>query len=327
MTGYVPYLATMVSRPAHILVVLDVGSKHQPALERAAWLAERTGAALELFVCDYDQDLSACGPLDSTALKCARRHVLEGHRRTIETRARSLAARGIEVRVDVRWEHPLDAAVASKAAETRTDLVLKSTRFHAELGRSLFSAADFGLMTSCPTSLWLVKPRPIGKPTILAAIDPRPCLGGAGSLDERLLESGIALERATGGELHVFHGFDISSALAVSAEALATPISAPAHDIRTTVMREHRDAVLALTSRHGLAPDRVHVHEGPVRQLLVAWARDLNVDVLAMGAVSRGARPRPAIGSTAEHVLDEIPCDLLIVPARAEAAPDTAVRA
>src|SRR5690606_23821523 len=174
--------------------------------------------------------------------------VLEGHRRTIETRARWLAARGIEVRVDVRWEHPLDAAVASKAAETRTDLVLKSTRFHAELGRSLFSAADFGLMTSCPTSLWLVKPRPIAKPpTILAAIDPRPCLGGAGSLDEQLLESGIALERATGGELHVFHGFDIPSALAVSAEALATPIAAPAHDIVTTVTTAHRHAVLALT--------------------------------------------------------------------------------
>src|SRR5690606_36517354 len=231
----------MAARLAHILVVLDVGSKHQPALERAAWLAERTGAVLELFVCDYDQDLSACGPLDSAALKCARRHVLAGHRRTLEARARPLAARGNPVRVDVRWEHPLDAAVARKAAETGTDLVLKSTRYHAELGRSLFSAADFSLMTSCPTSLWLVKPRAIAKPpTILAAIDPRPYLGGPGSLDERLLEAGIALERATDGELHVFHAFDISSALAVPAEALAPPISAPASAVRSTHVPEHR---------------------------------------------------------------------------------------
>src|SRR5690606_1983057 len=162
--------------------------------------------------------------------------------------------------------------------------------------------------------LWLVKPRPmVQKPTILAAIDPRPSLSGPGSLDERILEAGVALERAAGGELHVFHGFDISSALAVSAEALSAPISAPVRDLRTTLMHEHRNAVLALTDRHSIPAERVHVHEGPVRQLLIAWIRDMGVDVVAMGAVSRGARPRPSIGSTAELVLDEIPCDLLVV--------------
>jgi len=304
----------MAPRPTHILVVLDAGSQHQPALERGVWLAERTGATLELFVCDYDQDLSAAGPFDSAALQCARRRLLSAHRRTLEARANRLAARGIRARVDVRWEHPLDAGVARKAAEAGADLVVKSTRFHAELGRALFSPADWNLMAGCPANLWLVKPRPmVQKPTILAAIDPRPSLSGPGSLDERILEAGVALERAAGGELHVFHGFDISSALAVSAEALSAPISAPVRDLRTTLMHEHRNAVLALTDRHSIPAERVHVHEGPVRQLLIAWIRDMGVDVVAMGAVSRGARPRPSIGSTAELVLDEIPCDLLVV--------------
>jgi hypothetical protein len=38
-----------------ILVVLDPASEQQPALERAAWLATLSGAALDLFICDYDQ--------------------------------------------------------------------------------------------------------------------------------------------------------------------------------------------------------------------------------------------------------------------------------
>jgi len=317
----------MAARPAHILVVLDADAKHQPALDRGVWLAERTGAALELLVCDYDQDLSASGPFDSTALSSARRRVLAGHRHALEARIRHVAARGIRVRIDVRWEHPLEAAVLSKIAETGADLVLKSTRYHSALGRTLFSAADWNLMTRCPVDLWLVKPRPIAQnPTILTAIDPRPYLGGPGSIDERILDAGLALERAVQGELHVFHGFDISAALAVSADALSAPISAPARDLKSTLMREHRAAVLALTDPRGLAHERVHVHEGPVRQLLVAWTRDMNVDVLVIAAVSRGRRDVPCIGSTAERVLDEIPCDLLIVaPPGAAAATIRAV--
>ena len=305
----------MATRPEHILVVLDADSKHQPALERGMWLAERTGASLELLVCDYDQDLSTPSKsFDSAALESARRRLLATHRHALDARVRPAAARGIRVRIDVRWEHPLDASVLRKAAETGADLVLKSTHYHAGLGRTLFSAADWNLMTRSPVDLWLVKPRPIAQnPTILTAIDPRPCLDGAGAVDERILEAGLELERALRGELHVFHGFDISAALAASAEAFSAPISAPARDLKSTLMREHRDAVLALTDRHGLARERVHVHEGPVRQLLVAWTRGMNVDVLALAAVSRGHHDPPCIGSTAERVLDEIPCDLLIV--------------
>lgn len=305
----------MTADLAHILVVLDAGAKQQPALERGAWLAERTGAALELFVCDYDQDLAASPHFDPGALECARRHLLAAHRRTLEAHAKRLAARGIHARVDVRWAHPLDASIVEKAAEARTDLVLKSTRYHAEIGRSLFSAVDWSLMTSCPTNLWLAKPRSVSEPpTILAAVDPRSGIGDAGAaLDARILDIGVRLERALRGELHVFHGFDISSALAASADALRSPISAPVRDLRSDLLHEHRRGVLALTDRVELARERVHVHEGPVRQLLTAWAREMNSDVLAVGAVSRGALPRRHIGSLAQQVLDAVPCDLLIV--------------
>src|SRR5690606_28151599 len=99
MSGYRTSSTSMTADLAHILVVLDAGAKQQPALERGAWLAERTGAALELFVCDYDQDLAASPHFDPGALECARRHLLAAHRRTLEAHAKRLAARGIHARV------------------------------------------------------------------------------------------------------------------------------------------------------------------------------------------------------------------------------------
>jgi len=38
-----------------------------------------------------------------------------------------------------------------------------------------------------------------------------------------------------------------------------------------------------------------------------------NIDVMVMGAVSRRGLDRIFLGSTAERVLDRLPCDLLIV--------------
>ena len=43
-----------------ILVVVDPTTDEvQPVIERAAWLAKRTGAALQLFACDYDANIDA----------------------------------------------------------------------------------------------------------------------------------------------------------------------------------------------------------------------------------------------------------------------------
>jgi universal stress protein E len=42
-------------------------------------------------------------------------------------------------------------------------------------------------------------------------------------------------------------------------------------------------------------------------------ARDRNADLVVMGAVARWSLQRAVIGSTAEKVLDHLPCDILIV--------------
>src|SRR5690606_37287529 len=120
---------------------------------------ERTGAYLELFICDYDQDLAAFGPFDATALDSARRRLIATHVRTLKDHARRLSARGIRVRVDARWGHPLAAGILRKAPASGADLIFKTTLYDDGLGRSLFSNVDWSLIRSCPTRLWLVKPR------------------------------------------------------------------------------------------------------------------------------------------------------------------------
>jgi universal stress protein E len=298
---------------AHVLVVLDPHAKRQPALERAAWLAQRTGATLELFVCDYDPDLATSALLDDAALECARRRLLATHVRTLKEHAKRLAAQGILAKVDAQWHHPCDEGVIRKAADIDAALVLKGTHFHAELQRAVFTNTDWNLIRACPAPLWLVKPRSFGSPpTILAAVDPLPRLGRI-RLEDRILATAAELRSALGGALKVFHAYDVAPALAASADLLAAPMSAPIHELSRSLQQAHDEAVFALTDRHALERCCVEVREGPPRALLPAISAQMNADVIVLGALSRSGHPRAFVGSTAEHVLDKLPCDVLIV--------------
>ena len=49
------------------------------------------------------------------------------------------------------------------------------------------------------------------------------------------------------------------------------------------------------------------------RDILPAFAREYDADLVVMGALARTGLKRRILGSTAEQVLDNLPCDILIV--------------
>jgi hypothetical protein len=67
-----------------ILSVIDPTVKEQPGMHRAAWLAKRTGAELELLVCYYNEYLSGDRLFDSPSLEKARNEVIGSHSKHLE---------------------------------------------------------------------------------------------------------------------------------------------------------------------------------------------------------------------------------------------------
>ena len=61
--------------------------------------------------------------------------------------------------------------------------------------------------------------------------------------------------------------------------------------------------------------DAKHTHQlpGDTKELLPAFARTHGADLVVMGALARWGLKRSILGSTAEKVLDHLPCDILIV--------------
>ena len=301
-----------MSQQKRILVVVDPTASAHPAVERAAWLARDTRARIELFISDYAPRL-ADPRSHGVAANEARAALVERHRQRLELIAQPLRSAGLTVDIDARLDHPLHDSIVRKAQDAGADFVVKDTHYHSVLKRSIFSNTDWNLIRNCAATLWLVKPRPPGKrPCFVAAVDPIHEHDKPAELDHRIVRTAKDLSEALGGEIHVFHAFDLAAAIAISTDAM-TPIALPINGLADAMRAEHTEAVELLCKEHGVPPECTHIHQGGTRQLLLALTERLRADAVVMGAVSRSGLKGLFLGNTAEDVLDRLHCDLVIV--------------
>jgi universal stress protein E len=301
-----------MGEPKRILAVVDPTAASQPAAERAVALARSIGARLELFVCDYEPQLVDEASGEFQGLPKVRSALVDDRMRRLREVKKALAADGIEITLDARWDSPLADGIVRKTLESGADVVFKDTHYHPLLKRSLFSNTDWNLIRDCPASLWLVKPRALAaKPRFVAAVDPLHERAKPSELDDRIIAAAKQLCHALNGEIHVIHTFDVTPALATPMDSMALPL--PIREITEAMRARHTAAVHELTDAHAIQRNCVYVREGATRERIVTLAEELRADVAVMGAVSRRGLKRLFLGNTAEEVLDKLSCDLLIV--------------
>jgi len=297
-----------------ILAVIDPTATEQPAMNRAAWLAKRCGAELELLVCYYNEYLSGDRLFDSPSLEKARDEVIQGHEKYLERLAEPLRADGIVVKTTAVWDHPLYEGIVRRAAESRTSLIVKDTHHHSAVTRALLSNTDWNLIRTCPAPLWLVKPQDIAEtPVFVAAIDPMHQHDKPAALDDEILHVSKSLADNVGGELFAFHSYDPRIAVATATANAYIPVSLPFDEIEQQMHEDHQKRFQEITQFHKIEDGKAHLVAGLTHEELPLIAEKLNADVVVMGAVARNRWKRLFIGATAERTLEHLPCDLLII--------------
>jgi universal stress protein E len=277
--------------------------EEQPVLSRAAWLAERVGAQIELFSCDYDAEIDS-GRVATVWVPDAglREQRMLRDRRQLEGFAAALRGRRLQVTVNVAWDYPPAEAIVRHVVATRPWLVARDTHHHTLLQRTLLTNTDWTLIRDCPAPLLLVKPRDVGPhPTVLAAVDPVQEHDKPAQLDDAVYKFARELSEKTGGALHLTH-------------AISTPLGVQLPpNVQAVVVQEHRRALDGFLMAHPVPTENLHVHEGLAHQCLQHVATSQHADFLVMGAVARRGIKKVLIGSTAARVLDRLPCDLVII--------------
>lgn len=274
-----------------LVAVGDPGRARHPAITHAAALAAGSGASVELF-----HDLALPMPLESAhapdySLRREARAIRHKMLERLELLAAPLRAAGIKTTVSAAWDFPPYEAVIRRAQSTGADLVVAHVRGHHRLP-GILGQTDWELLRNCPVPVLLARRAlPRTRQRVVAAIDPTHAGDKPASLDAAVLRAAQLASGALGRPLHLLH-------------ALAPWNPSPAA-VRTHVSRLARAAKLSAS--------RVHYVKGPPALALPRGTRRLRTGLLVLGCVSRRGLRHFFLGDTAEQLLDDVRCDVLVV--------------
>ena len=274
-----------------LIGIRDLRARRSTALEKAAKLAAASGARLELFhdlaTPIYIDTIAGTGKSVDVLTRTARTNALG----RLERLAEPLRARGLKVGTAAVWDFPLYEAVIRRAAAIKADLIIVQKQGHHRLP-ALLGYTDWELLRASPTPVLLIKnSRYRPRAPVLAAIDPQHASARSAALEQRILRNAAALAGALRSPLH--------------AVQVLTPW-APTGTQRRAVLTE-------LGRAAGIKPSRMQLLQGDPDALLPATARRLRAGAVVMGAMSRRGLKRLFIGNSAERLLDDMHCDVLVV--------------
>ena len=293
----------------NILVLMEPRGESQPAFDAALELARRFEARLELLVSDY-QDLHAAYFTPTATLREFQDSVMAGHQATLERYVERAAAEGVAALGEALWGTPFHEIVLARVAATRPDLVVKHSVYHNPIERTLFTGSDWHLIRDCPTPLLLVKDATrLAGSRVLACVDPLHAHDKPAALDHQLLNRAVTLAGRLDGEVHALHVFSIPVPVTVVGDAYIAAAALPGPgETPAQADKAFRD----LLSAHGIPAARAHLRVGSPARDIVTEAKALGAGLVVMGAVSRRRLERWFVGSTAESVLDRLPCNVWI---------------
>jgi universal stress protein E len=293
-----------------LVAIKDLDGKHLPAVLKAAQLARACGAQVELF-----HGLTAPLYTDGIVLRerglgSLEQDLRQTALRRLEGIAERLRMHSIKVTVCAEWDYPSHEAIIRRARSMKADLIVASLHPGRHRMPWLLRLTDWELVRLSPVPVLLVKnPHPYRHPAVLAAIDPGHMHAKPLKLDKTILNLSKTLSKALRGTLHAVHAY------------ARFPMGSYAEEMSGQAVQElaeEAEHLATLRFQRALRPMRV----ARARQFLIAGqpigaieeaARKSRSAIVVMGAISRSGYKRLLIGNTAERILDQLTCDILVV--------------
>lgn len=231
-------------------------------------------------------------------------------RASLDETAEHLRRADLSVQTDVLTGGEPAARIVRDAREFLADLIVTGSRGHGTVATMLLGSVAAAIVDYAPCPV-LITRRPSCKSVVLAED------GSPGAFEARKLLATWPM--FTGIPLRVVSVAHVTAPLL---SGIAPTLLAEARRAREELLVETRSAYGRLANESAeqlrIAGRRAasEVRAGDVAAEILASAREMNADLIAMGSRGHGAMTRLLLGSVARNVLTHATCSVLIARAR-----------
>jgi universal stress protein E len=297
----------------NILVVIDPTTDEQKALQRAIELASRinkeNGDAevnITAFFSIFDFSYEMTTILSSTERDSMRQMVINQKKQWIDDLI-STNNSGLNISSEVVWHNRPFEAIIGQVIDNQYDLVIKGTHQHDRFKSVVFTPTDWHILRKCPCPVLLVKDHAWpeqGK--ILAALNVGSDEAEHLSLNKTITQQAINIAQIINANVHLVNSYP------------GTPVNIAieipefdASEYNNAMQAHHNEAMLQHANNFSIAIENTHVEEGLPETVIEQTALNIDAELVILGTVGRTGISAALIGNTAEHVIDQLNCDVL----------------
>lgn len=295
----------------NILVVIDPTTNEQKALKRAIDLAtsiHATGSQVNVsaFLSIFDFSYEMTTILSSDERDVMRQSVIKDKEIWLKSIISELNP-AIKIDCKVVWHNRPFEAIIERVIEDNYDLVIKGTHQHDKLKSVVFTPTDWHILRKCPCPVLLVKEHewPING-NILAAVNVGSDEEEHHSLNIKITKEAKQLAELIRANVHLVNSFP------------GTPVNIAieipefnSNEYNDTMHKHHEQAMISHANQFDISVVNTHVEEGLPETVIEQVANKLDAELVILGTVGRTGFSAALIGNTAEHVIDQLNCDVL----------------
>ncbi len=295
----------------NILVVIDPTTDEQKALKRAIDLAASIKASgskvnVSAFLSIFDFSYEMTTILSSDERDVMRQSVIKDKELWLEGLISDLNP-NIEISSQVVWHNRPFEAIIERVIQENYDLVIKGTHQHDRFKSVVFTPTDWHVLRKCPCPVLLVKEHEWPKNgNILAAVNAGSDEAEHHSLNAKITTDAKKLAQLIQGNVHLVNSFP------------GTPVNIAieipefnSNEYNDTMLKHHEQAMIAHANEFEISVANTHVEEGLPETVIEQVAIKLDAELVILGTVGRTGISAALIGNTAEHVIDQLNCDVL----------------
>lgn len=304
----------------NVLVVVDPTEDNQKALGRALELAAKHPISITIFLTIYDFSYELTTMLSGEERESMRDAVISDREAWLAELINSNQSELIKnqnndenkatsIKTKVVWHNRPYESIIRAVIEDKIDLVIKGTHEHDTLKSVLFTPTDWHLLRKCPCAILLVKEHawpPNGR--VLAAVSAGTEDPEHSSLNEIIISHAKELADILHSDTHLINAYP-PTPINIAVEI---PEFDPA-EYNSTMKKHHQTAMANLADKFGIKASMCHVTEGLPEDVIPAASKNLDAELVVIGTVGRQGISAALIGNTAEHVIDNLNCDLLAI--------------